>query len=65
MLFPYNETDIATGTQYLELFLPVLIKPENADIGYKLWFSELMNFWEKCQNGGVWENVSITIINIC
>lgn len=34
------------------------MKPEEADISYKLWFEELMTFWDVCHNACAWENVS-------
>lgn len=43
--------------QYLELFLPNMVKPEEADVSYKLWFDEFMNLWEVCHNASAWENV--------
>ncbi|XP_025835713.1 proteasome activator complex subunit 4B-like [Agrilus planipennis] len=58
LLCPHSTADIACAIEYLELFLPVIMKPEQANIGYNLWLEELMNLWEVCHNASVWENVS-------
>lgn len=56
-LCPHSIADTTNGMQYLELFLPVIMKPENAQFGYQLWFQEFMQFWEEFQNASTWENV--------
>ncbi|XP_066249765.1 proteasome activator complex subunit 4B-like [Euwallacea similis] len=56
MLCPFDNSKIAFAIQHLELFLPNAVKPEEADISYKLWFEEFMNLWEVCHNAGAWEN---------
>lgn len=43
--------------QYLEIFLPVCVKPEEADISYNLWLEELMTLWNTCNNESAWEDV--------
>lgn len=55
---PSNFTEIASAIQYLEMFLPVCVKPEEADISYKLWFEEFLTLWDVCHNAAHWENVS-------
>ncbi|XP_018576290.1 proteasome activator complex subunit 4 [Anoplophora glabripennis] len=55
-LCPFNVSDISNTIQYLELFLPYSMKPEEADISYKLWFEEFMTFWDVCHNACAWEN---------
>lgn len=55
-LCPFNVDGISTAIQYLELFLPTAMKPEEAPIGYNLWLNEFMNLWEACPNAGSWEN---------
>ncbi|CAG9857916.1 unnamed protein product [Phyllotreta striolata] len=52
----YNNTEMASTIRYLELFLPNCTKVEEADRGYKLWFEELMNLWDTCQDDSTWEN---------
>lgn len=47
--------------KYLELFLPVAVKPSEADISYMLWFEEFMNLWTVCHDACSWENVSVHI----
>lgn len=61
-LCPYSSTEITSAVQYLELFLPIVVAPEKAHLGYKLWFDELMNLWEVCHNASLWENVRIIIL---
>lgn len=58
-LCPYSNSEIASAIEYLEMFLPIAVKAENFDKGYKLWFEELMNLWEICHNANVWESVCI------
>lgn len=48
---------MASTIRYLELFLPNSMKAEEADQSYKLWFEELMNLWDTCQDDSTWENV--------
>ncbi|KAJ8979647.1 hypothetical protein NQ317_001354 [Molorchus minor] len=55
-LCPFNSSNISNTVQYLELFLPCCVKPEEADIGYKLWFDEFMTLWDVCHNACAWEN---------
>ncbi|XP_076268331.1 proteasome activator complex subunit 4-like isoform X1 [Rhynchophorus ferrugineus] len=55
-LCPFNNSEISEAIRYLELFLPSAMKPEETDIGYKLWLNEFMNLWEVCHNAGTWEN---------
>lgn len=43
--------------QYLDLFLPLHVKPEEASISYELWFNEFMTLWDVCHNASAWENV--------
>lgn len=56
MLCPFS-TEIARAIEYLELFLPLNVKPEEADVGYKLWMEEFMQLWDVCHNACLWENV--------
>lgn len=60
-LCPFSNSEFNTAIEYLELFLPLNIKPEEANIGYNLWFEEFMHVWEVCHNSNVWENVSVYI----
>lgn len=61
---PY-QTEILSVAQYLESFLPLYCKPEEAHLGYKLWFEEIMSLWEVYQNANIWENsVMILIANL-
>ncbi|KRT82951.1 hypothetical protein AMK59_4226 [Oryctes borbonicus] len=55
-LCPYSNTEIASAIEYLEIFLPIVVKPEESDKGYRLWFEELMNLWEVCHNANIWES---------
>ncbi|CAH1108407.1 unnamed protein product [Psylliodes chrysocephalus] len=52
----FNHTEMASTIRYLELFLPNSMKAEEADQSYKLWFEELMNLWDTCQDDSTWEN---------
>uniref|UniRef100_A0A6P7GVF6 Proteasome activator complex subunit 4B-like n=1 Tax=Diabrotica virgifera virgifera TaxID=50390 RepID=A0A6P7GVF6_DIAVI len=52
----FNHSEIANTIKFLEIFLPNSTKPEEADISYKLWFEELMNLWDTCQDDSSWEN---------
>ncbi|XP_046402715.1 proteasome activator complex subunit 4A-like [Ischnura elegans] len=54
LLCPYDSRLCHTMT-YLEWFLPVTLPPSKAHLGYKLWFEEMMMFWEVCHNGTQWE----------
>lgn len=63
-LCPFDSTKITNAIQYLELFLPNAVKPEEADISYKLWFEEFMSLWDVCHNSGAWENVSFLLVSI-
>lgn len=56
-LCPYGSADIASAIEYLELFLPIVTKPEEKHLGYELWLEELMHLWEVCHNASLWENV--------
>ncbi|XP_060526500.1 proteasome activator complex subunit 4-like [Cylas formicarius] len=61
-LCPFNSAEISSAIQYMELFLPSAVKPEEADISYNLWFNEFMNLWEVCHNAGTWENHMMWIL---
>ncbi|KAK9752669.1 Proteasome-substrate-size regulator, mid region [Popillia japonica] len=61
-LCPYSNSEIASAIEYLEIFLPIVVKPEEADLGYKLWFEELMNLWEVCHNANIWESHLATLM---
>ncbi|XP_072396223.1 proteasome activator complex subunit 4-like [Diabrotica undecimpunctata] len=52
----FNHSEIANTIKFLEIFLPNSTKPEEADISYRLWFEELMNLWDTCQDDSSWEN---------
>ncbi|CAG9839520.1 unnamed protein product [Diabrotica balteata] len=52
----FNHSEIANTIKFLEIFLPNSTKPEEADISYRLWFEELMNLWDSCQDDSSWEN---------
>lgn len=56
-LCPLNSVDMTSAMKCLELFLPCTVKPEEADISYKLWFEEFMNLWTVCHDACAWENV--------
>ncbi|XP_022913061.1 proteasome activator complex subunit 4A-like [Onthophagus taurus] len=53
---PYSNNFISDAIGYLEVFLPVVTKPEEAHSGYNLWFEEFMNLWEVCHNANLWES---------
>lgn len=50
MFCPFSSRDITVALQYLEMLLPVCVKPEEAAISYELWVTELMQLWEVCHN---------------
>ncbi|XP_056636067.1 proteasome activator complex subunit 4-like [Diorhabda sublineata] len=58
----FNQSEMTTTIRYLELFLPNSMKLEEADISYKLWFEELMNIWDTCQDDSSWENSMMWIM---
>ncbi|KYB26764.1 proteasome activator complex subunit 4 [Tribolium castaneum] len=55
-LCPMSSPTILSAIQYLEIFLPVCVKPEEAAISYDLWFEELMTLWNACHNASAWED---------
>lgn len=55
MLCPFDGTMMYSGIASLEWFIPVCIRPEEAHIGYNLWFDELMDLWKTCHNALSWE----------
>ena len=57
MLCPMSSPTILSAIQYLEIFLPVCVKPEEAPVSYELWFEELMTLWNACHNASAWEDV--------
>ncbi|KAL4612987.1 proteasome activator complex subunit 4B-like [Arapaima gigas] len=54
LLCPFDVT-MQKAISYLELFLPTLLPPECHHIGFKLWFSELIDLWMSVQNLPGWE----------
>ncbi|CAH0550528.1 unnamed protein product [Brassicogethes aeneus] len=54
-LCPFN-SEITSAIQLLEMFLPICVKPEEADISYKLWLEEFLTLWDVCHNASTWEN---------
>ncbi|CAH1169598.1 unnamed protein product [Phaedon cochleariae] len=52
----FNTVEMSKIIKCFELFLPNHSKPEEANIGYKLWFEELMNLWDMCHDDNQWEN---------
>ncbi|KAJ8924060.1 hypothetical protein NQ315_006837 [Exocentrus adspersus] len=61
-LCPFDSSGMSHTMEYLELFLPICTKPEEADIGYKLWFEELMTLWDVCHNACTWEHYIMWIM---
>lgn len=57
-LCPLSCSEISFGLEYLEMFLPICVKPDEASISYELWFKEFMDLWETCNNGSNWEMVN-------
>lgn len=41
--------------ELLECFLPIALKPEQSHLGYKLWFTDIMELWTTCNNAISWE----------
>ena len=42
------DTSMSEGVEYLCRFLPVIMKPEEQDRGFRLWFDELIHLWLDC-----------------
>lgn len=57
-LCPFNSANMMSALAYLEMFLPICVKPEEAPISYGLWFEEFMDLWNVCHNASSWERVS-------
>lgn len=57
-LCPFEGADILIAVDYLEVFLPICVKPEEASISYELWFEEFMTLWNVCHNANSLEDVS-------
>ncbi|XP_017776330.1 PREDICTED: proteasome activator complex subunit 4-like isoform X2 [Nicrophorus vespilloides] len=55
-LCPLTIFDMQNGINYLEAFLPIITKPEEAHLGYKLWLEEFMNIWNVFFGSAGWEN---------
>lgn len=48
--------------ELLEWFLPVALPPAKSHLGYKLWFTDIMELWATCNNAPAWETVCLLII---
>ena len=42
------DTSMGEGVEYLSRLLPVVMKPEEQDRGFRLWFDELIHLWLDC-----------------
>lgn len=62
LLCPFDIT-VIKGLKYMELFLPTLFitEPER-NTSWRLWFNEMIAFWESIHNGPVWEFVSVILL---
>lgn len=55
-LCPFDTSTMTSTIETLEWFLPVNLPPKHHAMGHKLWFDELMSFWEVCHNAPNWED---------
>ncbi|RWS28736.1 proteasome activator complex subunit-like protein [Leptotrombidium deliense] len=63
LLCVYNNYSISKATTLLNLFLPTLLKPEDHDNGFKLWFDDLLALWDTSQNNTQWETSLICLFS--
>lgn len=60
LMCPFDIT-FAKAMQYFSLFLPTTLPPEKHDKGFKLWFDELVGFWDSCHNSPSWEQFCVKL----
>lgn len=61
-IYPLNAEKMRTTIGLFGCFLPVSLAPKNHHHGHKLWFDEIMTFWEACHNAPPWEQSLMWII---
>lgn len=58
LLCPFDAAVLQRTLGFLDWFLPTLHLPNEAGLGYELWFNEFMDLWKTCHNSPPWESVS-------
>lgn len=61
LLCPFDNTIVNT-IETMECFLPISLPPNLSHKGYKLWFKDMMELWEVCNNALSWESDMMWLI---